>query len=107
VRVHAWVCRLNLICFSDHGPKSQDLADRSSKLEWSRRAVDATGVYWSTEATAGIMKCAVSGCSNAPTLIMSAGIPEMTQAALDTDNIYFVEYSPLGLGQVLACAKTG
>ena len=70
-------------------------------------AVDATSVYWSTEATEGIMKCAIGGCNNTPTLIMSAPVPEMTQIALDADNVYFVEYNPLGYGQVLACAKTG
>ena len=89
--------------------------DTAAKALWSAGnspvslgiAVDATSVYWSTEATAGIMKCAVAGCNNAPTQIMSAPVPAMNQIALDADNVYFVEYNPLGFGEVFACAKTG
>ena len=70
-------------------------------------AVDGTSVYWSTEATDGIMKCAIGGCNNAPTQVMSDVVPAIMQIALDADNVYFVDYSPMGFGQVLACAKTG
>jgi len=68
-------------------------------------AADLGGVYWSS---GEIMACGPGGCNGAsPVQLTSAGIPAVTQIALDAANVYFVDSNPIGLGQVLACAKSG
>jgi hypothetical protein len=70
-------------------------------------AVDATDVYWSTPGQ--VMKCALGGCNNAPAIVLESGtdLAATNQIALDESNVYIADENPLGLGKIVACAKSG
>ena len=87
---------------------------------------DDTSVYWTNLGTASgggkvatlysggqLMKCAVGGCANAPTVLGEAlgAAPNSELArlplAIDDANVYWLGTSPCGGDGIVACAKTG
>jgi hypothetical protein len=69
----------------------------------AKLVVDATSVYWT--ASGLVLKCAVAGCNNQPTVLWSAqGADQVTDIALDANNVYFSDSST---SQVLGCAVGG
>ncbi len=58
----------------------------SARTEPRGIAVDGTNVYWVEGA--GVMKCAIGGCGNAPTVFAPSGSPAI---ALDSTHVYFTE----------------
>ena len=74
-------------------------------------AVDADNVYWvdrigpdpNTAAMSGqIMKCAKTGCANAPTVLASGPWSGLSKILVDATNVYWIT-----LGTVYACAIGG
>ena len=64
-------------------------------------AVDGENVYW-TE-SAGVMKCAIGGCTNSPTVLASSGSPAI---ALDGAHAYFTQPgSTTTDGRIMMIAK--
>ncbi len=74
--------------------------------------VDATQVYWidrGTYSTAGqthtaaqLLKCAKSGCNNAPTVLATGAWADVTNLAVDGANVYWG-----ASGQILKCSIDG
>ena len=52
-------------------------------------AVDATSVYWVDEGDGTVMKCAIAGCSGAPS-VLAAGQTHPVAIAVDTQNVYWI-----------------
>jgi hypothetical protein len=70
-------------------------------------AVDSANVYFTTNGnvdhTGTVQKCAIGGCSNAPTT-MADGRDGLDSIAVDGTNVYWTEYLS---GNVLRCAIGG
>jgi len=68
-------------------------------------AVDSTDVYFTTTEGA-VLRCAIGGCSNAPTTLVTGPIGA-TLLALDAANVYWIVDNDESDAQILKCAKTG
>ena len=64
-------------------------------------AVDATNVYWTNNTNGTVMKCAVGGCSNAPTTV-ATGQSGPAGIALDATAIYWANETG---GTIMKVAK--
>jgi hypothetical protein len=86
-------------------------------------AVDAMSIYLAVE-LGGVMKCAVHGCSNSLTTLVSGlrdgppitdpsgttysgAVSELRQIVVDDANVYIVDGSGSGRGRILKWAKNG
>lgn len=87
-------------------------------------AVDGTSIYWAIQ-LGGVMKCAINGCSNSLTSLVSglrdptpgvtdpsgnpssSAVSQLGQIALDDTSVYIVDTYAFGLGRILKCAKSG
>lgn len=72
-------------------------------------AADATGVYWTTVAPAGVLTCPMTGCANSPSSVMpsKSGLVNTAELAMDADSVYVVDTNACSRGALAACKKTG
>jgi hypothetical protein len=71
-------------------------------------AVDATGVYWSTEGKQSVRSCALEGCDEPNLLDPNDGTSRnLQQVALTSTHVYIADRTPVGFGQILVCPKSG
>jgi hypothetical protein len=74
---------------------------------------DATDVFWTTQGR--VMRCALTGCDNTPTILASSGdayVWSLGPIALSADTVFFghglfFDGSTQRDGEILACAKSG
>jgi hypothetical protein len=64
-------------------------------------AVDATSVYWTAYGNGTVMKCAIGGCNNSPSIVAS-GQSQPWRIAVDATSVYWTNH--LG-GTVMKVAK--
>ena len=68
-------------------------------------AVDAKDVYFTTF-EGPVMKCAIGGCNNAPTTLVSGPLGA-TLLAMDATSVYWIVNNDESNAQIMKCAKTG
>jgi hypothetical protein len=67
--------------------------------------VDDANVYWTNFDSGQVLRCAIDGCNNTPTVMADVGSNQPCRMTMDDTHIYWVTCPPSGTGAVYAQPK--